>query len=158
MANTMYFASKEEFRAIFDTKEQQDNCLLEFWDMWFETTEESRDEKSYKYYNYKRKFNMGNYGIEVVMFAKQWMTGERARKIHQKQKQALVFEKNALSTRVDILEDIVKKTRPPEPDYDNIFGDDESTEEEGAGVGLADDKKKQDIPNADKERTKRLYG
>jgi len=154
----MYFASKEEFRAIFDTKEQQDNCLLEFWDMWFETTKESQDEKSYKYYNYKRKFNMGNYGIEVVMFAKQWITGERARKNHQKQKRALEGERDALSTRVDILEDIVKKTRPPEPDYDNIFGDDESTEEEGAGVGLVKEaKKKQDTPNEDKEYLNSRY-
>ena len=154
----MYFASKEEFRAIFDTKEQQDNCLLEFWDMWFETTGESEDEKSHKYYNYKRKFNMGSYGIEVAMFAKQWIVNERARKMHQKQKQALVCEKNALSIRVDILDDMVKNTRPPAPDYNNIFADDESTEEEGAGVGLAKEtKKKQDTTNEDKEYLNSRY-
>lgn len=147
----MYFASKEEFRAIFDTQEQQDNCLLEFWDMWFEITKESQDEKSHRYYNYKRKFNMGTYGIEVVMFAQQWMTGERTRKIHQKQKQALERERNALSIKVDILDDMVKNTRPPEPDYDNIFAD-ESTEEEGAGVGLA-----KEVPNQDKEYLNSRY-
>ena len=149
----MYFASKEEFRSIFDTKQQQDNCLEEFWDMWFETTGESEDEKSYKYYNYKRKFNMGNYGIEVVMFAKQWMVGQRAKKIHNKNLKVLECQKNALSIRVDILEDMVKQTRPPEPDYDNIFGDD------GAGVGLVEEaKKKQDTPNEDKAYIESRYG
>ena len=100
---------------------------------------------------------MGSYGIEVMMFAKQWIVNERARKMHHKQKQALECEKNALSIRVDILDDMVKNTRPPAPDYDNIFAD-ESTEEEGAGVGLVKEaKKKQDIPNEDKEYLNSRY-
>ena len=165
----MFHASEDEFRSLFDSRDDMKDCLAEFWDSWYDTTGNDPDNKTAKVYNYTRKMKMGCYGIEVYMFGQQWATFRRNEKRWRLQNREAKDRVRELEFANEELKNIIDKfqIKNPEPDYDSIF-DDES--EEGAGVGLESSpqeevkflekytNKRIDKQKEDKERNKKLYG
>ena len=149
----MFHATQDEFRSVFESRDDMKECLAEFWDMWYDTTGNDPDNKTAKVYNYKRKFNMGCYGIEVYMFAQQWATFRRNEKRWRLQCREAKDRVNELEFANEQLKDVIDKfqVKHPEPDYDNIFGVDD-----GAGVGLDILRTQEDVEIIDKITNERV--
>lgn len=144
------YMTKVEFRELFESTSDMEECISDYWEDWFALNDIDTDEenkyggrkKSTKEYNKRREIKRGQYSFDMMTYAVMWARAKSAENRFYEKRREHSAETRQYSDTIKRLKQEIEdlKTNKPQQteETDYSFLEDSGDEEEGAGVGFDD--------------------